>query len=444
MVAQGLPASITSAVDLLAGALLVLLGLLAAQRYPRYAAMASGAGVVWVAADVWPALALLHRPLLVLAALAYPDGRLRSPRNVVLVVASVLATLVTARPASDIGWLTVAGAVASVTWLDRGHTDGGAGGTVRTRASLAVAAALALPSAARLVGTTWPPSDALLTAYSALVALAATTLVLGVVEQRGREADAAIELGGAGPAATLTALRRDPPQPGSAAAISRQAAIALLEEHERAQQDLAERLREVRASRERLLEAEGLEQRRLRRLLDAGTFPLLDQLATSLDACVSLGDDATRTAAARCLEEVDRARDDLRRFASGIAPRVLREEGLAAALSELALDSPLAFEVRTQPGRFPSDVESAVWFVCAEAVANAGKHASAGSGRIEVWTEDSDVVARVRDDGVGGAVEHDGSGLSGLRDRVAAVGGALRVDSPRGSGTEVEVRVPCR
>jgi signal transduction histidine kinase len=88
-------------------------------------------------------------------------------------------------------------------------------------------------------------------------------------------------------------------------------------------------------------------------------------------------------------------------------------------------------------------LEATLWYVCAEAVANMGKHSAARSGRIDVWRDNHHVVARIADDGVGGAVEESGGGLRGLRERVGDLAGTLRVSSPVGDGTVLEARVPC-
>jgi glucose-6-phosphate-specific signal transduction histidine kinase len=222
------------------------------------------------------------------------------------------------------------------------------------------------------------------------------------------------------------------------------AAIALLADHERLTTDLARRSMEVRASQDRLRQAAELEQLRLQRLLDRGALPLIDDLAAELAECARLGDTSTAELAVRCCREVDAARADLTRLLTGMHPEVLTARGLAAALGQLTDGFALPVEVCVAEMRFPAAVEATLWYVCAEAVANMGKHSAARAGRIDIWRGDHDVVARIADDGVGGATEAAGGGLQGLRERVAAVGGTLRVCSPTGGGTVVEVRVPCQ
>jgi signal transduction histidine kinase len=124
-------------------------------------------------------------------------------------------------------------------------------------------------------------------------------------------------------------------------------------------------------------------------------------------------------------------------------PVALTEAGLAAALSELVSASPVHVALDVPPARFPAPVEVAAYFVCAEAVANAAKHARCGRVDVEVAASSDTLRVRVRDDGRGGASPA-GSGLLGLRDRVEAIGGRLSVESRASAGTRVEARLPLR
>jgi signal transduction histidine kinase len=118
--------------------------------------------------------------------------------------------------------------------------------------------------------------------------------------------------------------------------------------------------------------------------------------------------------------------------------------GLAAALDALADRAPLPVELGPTPtGRLPERVESAAYFVVAEALTNVAKYARASRARVEVTRGDGQVVVAVSDDGVGGADPTSGSGLGGLFDRVATLGGTLDVDSPPGRGTTVRAAIPC-
>jgi signal transduction histidine kinase len=136
-------------------------------------------------------------------------------------------------------------------------------------------------------------------------------------------------------------------------------------------------------------------------------------------------------------------RDDLEQLARGLHPRVLVEEGLAAALGDLSQRSPVPVEVTASVGRFPERIETTLWYACAEAVANTWKHARATAVSVDIAELGGVLVATIRDNGVGGARMSPGGGLSGLADRLSTVNGELELASGE-SGTAVSIRVPCR
>jgi signal transduction histidine kinase len=113
------------------------------------------------------------------------------------------------------------------------------------------------------------------------------------------------------------------------------------------------------------------------------------------------------------------------------------------ALRELASRSLVPVVVSASSDRFPSDVETAAYFVACEGLTNAVKHARAGEVRVDVAHQDSTLVVRIAVDGVGGAAIGHGSQLTGLADRVAARGGRLMVDGVRGRGTTLSAELPC-
>jgi signal transduction histidine kinase len=136
----------------------------------------------------------------------------------------------------------------------------------------------------------------------------------------------------------------------------------------------------------------------------------------------------------------------LRDIVHGIRPQVLGDLGLLPALRELAGRTPLPVHVSAPDviSRPPEQVETTAYFVASEALGNVAKHALATRAEVVVdWAGDS-LVLEVRDDGAGGADPAAGSGLTGLADRVAAVGGRLLLSSPPGGGTLVRVELPCR
>jgi signal transduction histidine kinase len=154
------------------------------------------------------------------------------------------------------------------------------------------------------------------------------------------------------------------------------------------------------------------------------------------------GDDA-RPTLAEALDQAEQANTELRELAHGIRPTVLARGGLRAGLEALASRTPVPVDIGVDVGRLPPTVEATAYFVAAEALTNVAKHARAQRAQVTAWVDDAALRLRVRDDGVGGA-RADGSGLVGLADRVAALGGRFRVESPAGSGTLVAADIPAR
>ena len=122
---------------------------------------------------------------------------------------------------------------------------------------------------------------------------------------------------------------------------------------------------------------------------------------------------------------------------------MLTELGLGAAVENLADRSPIPVEVSVADGRCSDVCEATAYFVVSEALANIARHSGARQADISISRSAGDLVVEVGDDGAGGASLDGGSGLRGLADRVAAVGGSLVVDSPAGAGTRVSARIPC-
>jgi signal transduction histidine kinase len=142
--------------------------------------------------------------------------------------------------------------------------------------------------------------------------------------------------------------------------------------------------------------------------------------------------------------ELRQATVELRELARGIHPAVLSEGGLDPALRGLASRSGVAAAITAVPnGRYPMPVEAAAYFVVAEGLTNVARHAK-GASRVEISVSEAEsaLVVEVGDDGAGGATL-DGSGLRGLSDRVAALGGELEVTSPPDGGTRLRAVIPC-
>ena len=129
-------------------------------------------------------------------------------------------------------------------------------------------------------------------------------------------------------------------------------------------------------------------------------------------------------------------------MAAGIHPSILTDRGLGAALRALAARSVVPVELGPLPSeRLPAAVEATCYFVVAEALTNAAKHARSERVEIGVRVEHGWAIVEVRDDGVGGADLSGGSGLRGLADRVSALGGRLGIESPAGGGTAIRARI---
>jgi signal transduction histidine kinase len=211
----------------------------------------------------------------------------------------------------------------------------------------------------------------------------------------------------------------------------------------RLQAEVRARLAEVVASRRRILEAADQERRRLARRLHQGAERHLGEMAGKLrSAHGSAVSDTTRERIKRAEAQLAQTTEEVRELAQGLHPRVLAELGLAGALAAMAQRVPARVEVAISADRLPPAVEAAVYFVCSEAIANVVKYASASRVRVSVTTEEGRVSVAVEDDGVGGADLTRGSGLQGLADRVEALGGTFRVNSPRGHGTCLTAEVP--
>jgi signal transduction histidine kinase len=224
------------------------------------------------------------------------------------------------------------------------------------------------------------------------------------------------------------------------------AAAALTLENERLDAELRARVDELRASRARIVTAGYAERRRLERDLHDGAQQRLMALGINLRlARDQIGSDAEAAALLDAsLEELNEATAELRELARGIHPAALTDRGLKSALSGLAGRSPVPVELLETPDeRLPAPVESAVYFVVAEALTNVARYAKAQNVRVAVARTNGQVDVQVSDDGVGGADPAQGSGLRGLSDRVAALDGRLELTSADGDGTTVKARIPC-
>jgi len=226
-------------------------------------------------------------------------------------------------------------------------------------------------------------------------------------------------------------------------ALEKEASLAI--EMVRLRAELRHQLEEVRNSRLRIVEAAEVERRRIERDLHDGAQQRLISIGLALRHVQhELGGSATDVTRMLevAVEEVTDTIEELRDLARGIRPGVL-DDGLAPALRDLAHRAQLPVVIDVPDVRYPKDVETAAYFIACEGVTNAVKHSRASHLGLEVHQLDGRLVVRVSDDGVGGAEMHDGGGLVGVSDRVAAQGGHLRIESAPGQGTTLIAELSC-
>ncbi|HET6832829.1 MAG TPA: ATP-binding protein [Acidimicrobiales bacterium] len=490
--------------DVAAGVALLAAGVVtwARARSSRTGPLLALAGAAWLAGDVTSALVYAHRGPLVHALLTYPSGRTRSAPIVAVIALAYLDGLVPAVARSP--WLTIA-LMAAVVGAAAWRWAAARGLERRARVvPLACAATVATPltlaAVGRLAGT---ETDAVATwMYEAAIAVTAGTLAVNLLSGRQVRAVATglvVDLGGSQePQALRDALARTIGDPAleiayrvnqewvdeagrpvqlpageesgerivtvvedggtpvaalvhdpaalrdETLARSVAAAVRLALSNVRLQTDVAAHVREVAASRRRLVEAGDDQRRRLGEQLRGGAEQSLAEVSCDLATLAAGREGETAAALVALVNELDAARTDLARFARGVHPKALTEHGLSAALGELAGQAAFPVAVDVPSRRFPAAQEAAVFFVCSEALANVAKYAEASAVSIDVAEAGPRLVMRVTDDGRGGADPGRGSGLRGLADRVEALGGTLSVWSPPGAGTRLDAELPMR
>ena len=487
--------------DLTAGLALLSAGAVAwfRARDSRTGPLLVLAGTTWLAGDVSGVLIYAHRGPLVHALLTFPTGRTRSkPTRVVIALAYVdgLVPAVAREPWTTVALMVAVLGVAASRWAVKGPERRARG--VSAACAGAVAAPLLLASIDRLSGS---EADVLATwLYEAAIVLSAVALAVDLVADRSvRSATTGLVVDLAGhqepralrevlsrtvgdPALEIAywvdhdwvdeagqpmqlpvpehseqrvvtlvedagtpvaALLHDPAALRDATmAHSVKAAVRLVLANVRLQAEDAARMREVAASRRRLVEAGDEERRRLREQLRGGAEQILAEVSDELVASAQHRDEATAVALLELVDELDAAAKDLARFAQGVHPRALTEKGLAEALRDLADHAAVPVTVDVPPRRFPAPQEAAAYFVCSEALANVAKYAEASSVSIQIAASGPQLVVRVADNGRGGADPACGSGLRGLGDRVEALGGRLSIRSPLRGGTRISAELP--
>jgi signal transduction histidine kinase len=222
--------------------------------------------------------------------------------------------------------------------------------------------------------------------------------------------------------------------------------IALALERDRLTAQLLASRDALRESRARIVHASDQERRRIARDLHDGLQGRLVALAVQAGRIVSdsAAPDTPERAEALRAGVLD-AVDELRGLVHGVMPALLTERGLCAATVDLVdrLPVPTRLELADLDDLLPEPVQSAGYFILAEALTNAVKHSRARELAVRAWQDGGQLRIEVADDGIGGATLGLGSGLSGLVDRLDALGGHLRIDSPPGEGTLVAAELPC-
>jgi signal transduction histidine kinase len=490
--------------DLAVGWTLIACGLFAWSWRPKSlsGSLMAATGFAWFAANFTSQALYLHRGPLVHLVLSFPDGRLRGPLDRAAVGIAYLLAVIPAVWRSEEATLALAALLVAV--AGQGYIRAlGRERRMRLAALQAtgfVAAVLAATAAARLAFPTQEATDGTLLAYEAALCMLAIGMLAALAREpwaRAGVTDLVVELGEVRSGTLRDGLARalgDPtlevgywlpaagvyvdasgrrldvssPAPGRRvtpieldgqriAALVHDAAVLddrglldavaaatrLAAANARLQAEVRAQVAELTASRLRLVQAGDEERRRLEQRLHDSAERRLTDLAGEL------GQGHRPASTAEALERVRRAEehlaltlDELRQLAAGLHPRVLGELGLAGALAALAEQSPVPVDVTAPDERLPEEIEAAAYFVCSEALANVAKYASASRVAVSVMARNGRVLVEVVDDGRGGAAIGGGTGLRGLADRVEALGGALRLDSPSGGGTRIAVELP--
>jgi signal transduction histidine kinase len=453
----------------------------------------------WFLGSLWGVALFLHRGPLVHLHISYPTGRIRRPLAIVTVVCAYLASVVEAVAVNPWVTLGMAGLVALAAVDIYARTSGPArkAGGPALGAALTFASVLALSAANQLL--LWQADRIVLVLYDLAICAVAFVLAADLLWGRWTEANVAdfvTQLGSQGDAGSLTtAVQRALGDPTATIgfwladqrryvddrgapvdapvghggreviAIDDQGEPAALLVHDatgshdaqliadvvnalrlalgnaRLQARVRARVVELGRSRRRLVEAADAQRAELQADIANGPQRHLCEVAALLSNAEQAAEPSRCGSLRAASDEILATAAELRELAEGIRPAALRTGGLADALPLLiGRAHPLRTELEVARDRLPAAVEGAVYFVCAEALANVTKHARASQISVTIAVEQS-VVARIVDDGRGGADPH-GSGLRGLRDRVEALDGRFTVADRNGRGTIVTAEIP--
>jgi signal transduction histidine kinase len=477
----------------------------AARRRPesRVGVLLGVAGATWFAGNVWSGALYVHRGALVFLLLAYPTGRLRGWPSRLAVAAAYGTAVVDPWARNDHVTIAVAALVAITAASVFVPSIGPDRRALVPALVAALAYAGILGSAAYSRLAAWDAQEGVTYAYDAVVAIVVLGLLAALLRGRWAEGvvtDLVVDLGeragttglsgalsralgdrtlvvgywdrseqryadehgnvvvtdhvppgrsvapiadGGEPLAVLIhddAVLADPAHVEAIAAAARFAVSSA-----RLRTEAYERIGQLEASRRRIVTVADLQRQRVAKDLHDGAEADLGRVAELVADAHALAagvDESLRGHLDVLGSELNLARAELEESAQGIHPRALVDGGLDAALPALAALSGSPATLEVDVGRLPPAIEAAVYFIAAEAMTNATKHAGARHLRVAVRAEDGAVSVVVTDDGCGGADPANGSGLRGLTDRVEALGGSLSVLSPPGHGTTVRASFP--
>lgn len=480
--------------DLVVGVVLILAGTSVAARVRGGGVLLTVAGAAWFVGTAVPAAVYWHRGVLVQLLVAYPGARPASRTGWLLVGAGYTAALVSPVWGDDATGLVVGGVAlgAALAGLRRARVRRQRSRQLACTVGAGLAAVVVFGAVGRLAVPAAAAALPSLLAYEAALVVAAGSLWWGlrpvavsvvtdlVVDLGGNQSaalgdaladllgDPAARLGywragqgayvddagnvlgdpAAGAGQTLTRIDRDGQrfaallhdsavgaEPTVAQAVA--AADRLMSANAALQAGIRARVAEVSRSRRRLQRAVDGERRRLQRRLAAAAESRLVGMVGALRGLASDGD----THLVRGLDQLERTLVDLHDAAHGLYPGELAD-GLSSAVAALSSRCPVPVQCSVPAQRFDPEVETAVYYLCAEALTNVAKHAQASGVRIEMAVRPGALVVTVADDGVGGAAVTGGTGILGLMDRVESIGGTLRVDSVPGAGTTLAAEFP--
>ncbi len=475
--------------DLVVGAAFALLAGLAWHRARAVSLLAAGICLAWFAGTLLPFAAYWHRGLLLHLLLRGLRHRLPGGWHRALVGVGYLTAIVQPIWHNDLAAAVLAVSLAALLVMTRARP-----------AELASGLAFALVVAGGAVARTMvPPREAALPVLLAYEAVLLLVCVLWIVRVRGpgrdRVTDLVVDLGATGSESLRDELARaigdptlrigfwdatgggylnasgeplDAANPAAGQRVTRidgehgpqlallhrpdafddpqllagvTSAVRLTARNAQLQHQALRRLEAVEESRRRILIAEDSERLRLSEQVEDAVVTELSDIATAIRTAAESSSAPTLARLETAATRVEEVRVAIDAAVAGLAPSDLAD-GLMPALRAIAERCPLPVELAGNSPRLAAEVESAVAFACSEAVTNAVKHAGAQRLTIQVDGQEGNLEVAIADDGRGGAEASRGSGITGITDRLAVLGGAAAISSPSGGGTTVTLTVP--